>query len=63
MINKLKHSKNQIVTDPKLLLNEEKEFYQDLYSSKVECNKVDPATYEQSSLLLAPNLHRKNQIV
>ncbi len=47
VINKLKDSKKQIVTDPKLILNEEKEFYQNLYSSKVDSNKVDPATYEQ----------------
>ncbi len=47
VINKLKDSKNHIVTDPNLILNEEKEFYQNLYSSKVDSNKVDPATYEQ----------------
>ncbi len=47
VINKLKDSKNQIVTNPKLILNEEKEFFQNLYSSKVDSNKVDPATYEQ----------------
>ncbi len=47
MINKLKDSKNHIVTDPNLILNEEKEFYQNLYSSKVGSNKVDPVTYEQ----------------
>ncbi len=47
VINKLKDSKSHIVTNRNLILNEEKEFYQNLYSSKVDSNKVDPATYEQ----------------
>ncbi len=45
VINKLKDSKDQIVTDAKLILNEENEFYQNLYSSKVDSNKVDLANY------------------
>ncbi len=63
MINKLKDSKNHIVTDPTLLLNEEKDFYQNLYCSKVDSNKVDPAHMNNSSLLVTTNLHMKNQIV
>ncbi len=47
VINKLEDSKNHIVTDPNIILNKEKEFYQNLYSSKVDNNKVDPAIYEQ----------------
>ncbi len=41
VINSLKNNQNEVIHDAKSILNEQKKFYEDLYSSKLQAG-ADP---------------------